>query len=164
MVVKVNTEGQRLSEFRKFKQFTQQEFAKQLGCSQPNLAKIESGQIGISSSLRAILFKKFPSLNPNWLDKGAGKMETIVPDTPLISDTNSIFNQDLSARFVSNLDRIELLLEEGKLSPESVSIVFKNLRKIISIQEEKIKDLEEEKVFLKSIIVTAKNSPFSRES
>jgi transcriptional regulator with XRE-family HTH domain len=164
MVSNLKTEGLRLSEYRKFKGITQSDFAELIGCSQPNLNKVEKGNIGISSALRSKIFEKFPELNPNWLDKGIGKMTTAIPVTSELSSVDSSLNQDLTARFMSSLNKLEVLIEEGKLSYDSIVLTFRNLRKIVHIQESKIKDLEEDKAFLKSIITSSKNTPFPKTS
>ena len=153
------TEGFRLSEFRKTKGITQLEFAEALGCSQPNLNKMEKGLIGISAKMRARIFEKFPDLNPTWLSQGMGRMLNGIPETPELSGLDETdFNKDLAARFVQNLDKIEQMLHEGKMSYDTMTTVFGNLRKILHIQENRIKDLEEDKEFLKTVLVSVKKS------
>lgn len=163
MVTTKNAEGPRLAEFRKMKGLTQTEFAELLGCSQPSLFKIEKGAIGISSQLRTRLFEAFPELSPNWLDRGLGRIYNEIPFAPTISEESQL-TEDLTSRFMSSINKFEQMLEQGKLPHDTIIVVFRNLRKIVEIQEAKIKDLEEDKSFLKSIVVSARTSPFKTES
>lgn len=159
MVTTIQTEGFRLSEFRKTKGITQKEFADAVGCSQPNLNKIEKGLIGISAKIRARIFEKFPDLNPGWLSQGMGRMLFGFPETPELSGLDETeFNKDLAARFIQNLDKIEQLLQEGKISYDMMVTVFGNLRKILQIQEDRIRELEEDKEFLKTVVLSLRSS------
>lgn len=156
----VHREGLRLSEFRKIKGFTQTEFADRLECSQPNLHKIESGAIGISSAMRHKLFIAFPELNPNWIDKGLGQMLSPVSNTPQLSTAGIEVDVDNTNRFLNQLEKFESFVQDGKVSHESLIMVFHDLKQIVKIQNERIKDLLADKEFLKGVIKSAKNTPF----
>lgn len=159
----IHREGMRLSEFRQLRGYTQMEFSDILECSQPNLHKIEKGGIGISSAMRHKIFFAFPELSPNWIDKGLGQMLTHVADIPSIATDQTNFGVNVTEKFMSQLERFEKLLLEGKISHEVIMTVFQDLRKIVSIQNDKVKDLTADKEFLKKIIISAKNSPFEKD-
>lgn len=154
-------EGLRLSEFRKQIGMTQTEFSEKIGCSQPNLNKIEKGLTGISSSMRIKIFEAFPELNPSWFQAGMGRMVMQDARIKSVSDTN---NPDLilsrSTSFIDQIKQVTELFEQGKIPLPAMKLIIEDMRKIIEIQNTRISELQEDKDLLKALIVTSKDSPF----
>jgi len=151
-------EGIRLGEFRKEKGLSQKQMAQLLECSQPNLSKIEKGDLGISTSLRESLIKAFPDINPNWLFTGAGNSKQVsydMKDLPLSQDSSY---KDILKR----AEELEELISKGRVPLTAITTIMESLREIISIQGGIIRRLEEDKEFLKTIIANSKDSPFSK--
>lgn len=160
-VIVENKEGLRLSEFRKQVRMTQSEFSEKIGCSQPNLNKIEKGLTGISSSMRTKIFEAFPELNPSWFQAGMGKMVMQEAHIKSVSDTD---NPDVilsrSEIFIDQINQVAELFEQGKIPLPAMKMIIHNMKKIIEIQNKRIIELQDDKDLLKALIVTSKDSPF----
>jgi transcriptional regulator with XRE-family HTH domain len=146
------SQGIRMSEFRKSKNLSQSDFAKMLDCSQPNLNKIERGKVGVSSSMRNKLIEAYPELNINWLHGGSGRMINVG-----ISEIASALDSNLSSasgrtNFSKQMDRLINLFEQGQIPLGTMVLFLENFKKMFTIQETRIKELEDDKMFLKSIM------------
>lgn len=64
---------ERLIQFRNFLGQTQGEFSKEIGMSQPNISKIESGLVDVSDTLLYALMGRF-GVNIEWFKTGEGEM------------------------------------------------------------------------------------------
>lgn len=137
---KSNHEGLRLKEFRISKGISQKEMAEKLSCSQPNLSKIERGELGISSSLRDVIMDQFPELNPNWLFTGGGEMIIEVYDQNFITDLamESPAHYEKAHLY---FDKFEKLINEGKIPNNVIASIFSDMRRILKIQEETLQVL-----------------------
>lgn len=140
---KLSTDGIRLKEFRKFMGIPQKKLADSLGCSQPNLSKIESGELGISSSLREKLLDAYPEINPSWLFSGNGEM------TLEVYDSNYVSKQLNDSKEPGDLDhlhgyfeRFQTLIEQGKVPAAVIATIFSDLRKIHQFQQQILKSLQ----------------------
>jgi transcriptional regulator with XRE-family HTH domain len=137
----VNQDGLRLKEFRKFKNISQKELAEILECSQPNLSKIENGDIGVSKSLSEKLFNEFMDLNPSWLLLGSGFMLQKPYDGPVISIGD--YNPDDFEVLDSEFKRFQSLIIRGEVPLPAISVMFRNLRYLLGSQQETIIQLKE---------------------
>jgi transcriptional regulator with XRE-family HTH domain len=68
-----NNPRERIIQFRNFFGQTQEEFSKEIGMSQPNISKIESGLVDVSDILLYALMGRFAA-NPEWFKTGEGEM------------------------------------------------------------------------------------------
>lgn len=138
---KIAQDGLRLKEFRKFKKISQKELADSLGCSQPNLSKIESGELGISSSLREKLIEGYPEINPNWLFTGTGEMIIEVYDPTFIS--NMVIEEPEHYEIAHQyFVKFEKLISEGKVPNNVIASIFSDMRRILKFQEETLSVLK----------------------
>lgn len=134
-------EGVRLGTFRKAKKISQQEMAIILGCSQPNLSKIEKGLTGISSGIRNKVLDHFLELNPNWLLRGTGDM--LVKMISVDVNTNGGYLNDISKeRLLENWRKISSLLEKGEIPTAAISTVIDSMGTALKTQEEHISELK----------------------
>lgn len=157
----VDKEGLRLSEFRKLRNLTQAEFSGRIGCSQPNLNKIEKGMTGISSAMRSKIFEAFPELNPSWFQSGMGKMLLEKGNVKSVTegrDANVVLSQ--TENFIAQMHQVSELFEQGKIPLAAMKVIIEDMRRIIEIQNARINELKEDKDLLKALIVTSKDSPF----
>lgn len=147
---KQNHEGLRLKEFRITKGISQKEMAELLECSQPNLSKIERGELGISSTLRELILKEFQDLNPNWLFTGSGEMTMEVYDQNFISDV--VMEKPVKYERVHKyFEKFEKLINEGKVPNNVIASIFSDMRRILKFQEETLQLLKESnEILLKS--------------
>jgi transcriptional regulator with XRE-family HTH domain len=151
---RVVQEGLRLKQFRKHKGISQKELAGILKCSQPNLSKIESCELGISSSLRELLFREYPDLNPSWLFTGTGEMLTEVYDQSYISE---LLNQEKNAGYKDADDyfaRFEILIKEGKVPNSVIASIFSDMRNLIKLQQDTLGELKKSQEDLRKSIET----------
>jgi len=162
---RIAQDGLRLKEFRKFKKISQRELAEVLGCSQPNLSKIENGELGVSKAISEKLFNEYLDLNPNWLLFGGGKMLQGTSNQTLQIPKISLDNY--SGKTIKDAEKqfedLQFLIDQGKVPLPAISSILISLREILRIQHQIINELENDKNFLKEIIVTSKNSPFAKE-
>lgn len=68
------TIGLRLKELRKYKGFSQLEMAEFLDVKQPHLSELERGARGVTLLVFRKIYKKWASVNFNWLITGEGPM------------------------------------------------------------------------------------------
>ncbi len=129
---KQNHEGLRLKQFRKEKGISQAELASLLDCSQPNLSKIERGELGISSALRELIFANFPSLSPNWLFAGTGVMEFKSYDTNFVHE--NFFVAEAPRAAYGYFEEFKVLIEEGKVPNQVIAIIYSDLIKMYRLQ------------------------------
>ncbi|GAB2613427.1 helix-turn-helix domain-containing protein [Belliella aquatica] len=143
-------EGLRLGAFRKAKNISQQEMAKLLGCSQPNLSKIEKGVIDISTTIRNKVFEHFPDLNPNWLLRGTGDMivEMISFDLTKIKDES--FDSFSIERVINNFKNLTSLIQSGEIPTPAILSIIDSMGSALKIQDDYISELKAEVKDLKS--------------
>ena len=158
-------DGLRLKEFRKFKKISQKELADILGCSQPNLSKIENGELGVSKAISERLFNEYLDLNPTWLLLGGGKMLQGRSDQTLQIPAISLDNY--SERTIEDAEKqfqdLQFLIGQGKVPLPAISSIIITLREILRVQHQIINELKSDKKFLKEIIVSSIDSPFTKE-
>lgn len=65
--------GERIVQFRNHFGLSQGTFSKEIGMSQPNVSKIESGQVEVSDTFLYALMGRF-LVNPDWIKTGVGAM------------------------------------------------------------------------------------------
>lgn len=135
-------EGLRLKEFRKNNGISQKEMANQLDCSQPNLSKIENGELGISSSLRELLFSKYPKLNPNWLFAGLGEMTIESYDHEMISQLKNEGKEE--SKIWAYFEKFQKLVEQGKVPNAVVSAILSDITELYNIKIKEVEALKEE--------------------
>lgn len=151
---KVSQEGSRLKKFRQYKGISQKALADTLKCSQPNLSKIENCELGISSSLRDLLLKAYPDLNPSWLFTGTGEMLMEVYDqsyiSELIRDDQTFEYREANEYF----SRFEILIKEGKVPNSVIVSIFSDMRNLIKLQQDTLGELKKSQEDLRKSIET----------
>lgn len=143
-------EGIRLGAFRKAKKISQQEMAEILGCSQPNLSKIEKGITGISSVIRNNVLDHFPELNPNWLLRGTGDMMVKMISMDIADSGEKTLDSLSRENIIENFKTLTSLLQKGEIPTVAISSIIENMANALKIQEEFITELKREILDLKS--------------
>ena len=131
-----NHEGLRLKEFRVSKNISQKEMAEILECSQPNLSKIERGELGISRNMLDKLLNQFIELNHNWILFGSGEMiRESLGERMITMEVNQDYNPDDFSIIEAQFKEFQILIDQGKIPLTAISLMFKNLRALLNAQQ-----------------------------
>lgn len=152
---KPNHEGLRLKEFRISKGISQKEMAEKLSCSQPNLSKIERGELGISSSLRDIIMNEFPDINLLWLFTGSGEIENLAYDSDFVKEN---FLDGKSPKGAHEyFEKFRLLVEQGKVPNQVIATIFKDMVELYKLQYQMFETIKKSHdVLLRSVEANTK--------
>lgn len=152
---KPNHEGLRLKEFRISKGISQKEMAEKLSCSQPNLSKIERGELGISSSLRDIIMNEFPDINLLWLFTGSGEIENLAYDSDFVKEN---FLDGKSPKEAHEyFEKFRLLVEQGKVPNQVIATIFKDMVELYKLQYQMFETIKKSHdVLLRSVEANTK--------